>query len=257
VAFVLETGNPIDYDAQEIHERDREHENRRMTDSQENMIEVEGLRKEFAGAAGRVVVLDGVRLRARRGESVAIMGPSGSGKSTLLHILGALDAPTAGTVRIGGGDPFALDDAALAAFRNRTIGFVFQDHALLPQCTALENVLVPTLAGKTDRAAAARRAAELLGRVGLGGQGDSRPMELSGGERQRVAIARAMINRPRVLLCDEPTGNLDAATGRTIGELFVELQRGEGVTLVVVTHNDPFAHLFDRVLHLRNAQLHE
>ncbi|MEN6626282.1 MAG: ABC transporter ATP-binding protein [Candidatus Sumerlaeia bacterium] len=220
-----------------------------------DFVNIKDLRKEFAGAAGPVVVLDGLSLAVARGESAAIMGPSGSGKSTLLHIIGALEPPTAGRVSVGGVDPFALNEKDAAAFRNRTIGFVFQDHALLPQCTAIENVLIPTLAGDGDKRAAAGRAAELLERVGLGGRLDSRPAELSGGERQRVAIARAMINRPRILLCDEPTGNLDAATGDRIGELFVNLQRAEEIALIVVTHNEAFARRFNRISHLIDGRL--
>lgn len=221
----------------------------------EIMIEAEGVRKEYPAQAGGQVVLAGVDLAVRRGESVAVMGPSGSGKSTLLYILGTLDAPTAGRVSIAGREPFGLKEKELADFRNRELGFVFQDHALLPQCTALENVLVPTLARGGDRQAAASRAERLLESVGLRERIDARPAELSGGERQRVAIARALINEPRVLLCDEPTGNLDAETGERIGELFVKLQQQEQVAMVVVTHNEAFAKRFDRVLWLRGGKL--
>lgn len=227
-------------------------------------VEIADLRKEFAGAAGPTVVLAGVDLTVARGESVAIMGPSGSGKSTLLHIIGSLEPPTSGRVAVGGVDPFALNGREAAAFRNRTVGFVFQDHALLPQCTAIENVLIPTLAGKAMAGGGAgpasdsnpaARAMELLEKVGLGSRAQSRPAELSGGERQRVAIARALINRPRLLLCDEPTGNLDAETGKKIGELFVELQKAEGVSLIVVTHNESFARAFNRTMYLRGGRL--
>jgi lipoprotein-releasing system ATP-binding protein len=221
------------------------------------MIEVEALRKEYPAPAGPSVILSGASLTVGRGESVAIMGPSGSGKSTLLHILGTLDRPTAGRVTLDGQDPFSLPEAALADFRNRTIGFVFQDHVLLPQCTALENVLIPTLAAPGDRRAAAGRAGELLETVGLAERRDARPAELSGGERQRVAIARALINRPGILLCDEPTGNLDAATGERIGELFQAIRQAERVAMVVVTHNEAFARRFGRVLHLANGRLTE
>ncbi|MCE5229600.1 ABC transporter ATP-binding protein [bacterium] len=227
------------------------------------LVEIDGLRKEFSSAGGSTIVLDDLNLSVARGESVAIMGPSGSGKSTLLHIIGALEQPTAGRVSVDGVDPFALKPNEVAAFRNRTIGFVFQDHALLPQCTAIENVLVPTLArkmadegaGPTSALTPVECAMELLERVGLGNRCNSWPAELSGGERQRVAIARAMINRPRLLLCDEPTGNLDAATGHMIGKLFIDLQRAENVSLIVVTHNESFAPLFNRTLHLKAGRL--
>ncbi len=241
-----------------------------MASLDDESVEIKGLRKEFAGAAGPTVVLAGVDLSVARGESVAIMGPSGSGKSTLLHIIGSLEPPTSGCVMVGGVDPFALNGREAAAFRNRKIGFVFQDHALLPQCTAIENVLIPTLAGKAMAGGGAgptadanpasdsnpaARAMELLEKVGLGRRAQSRPVELSGGERQRVAIARALINRPRLLLCDEPTGNLDAETGKKIGELFVELQKAEGVSLIVVTHNESFARAFNRTMYLRGGRL--
>lgn len=227
-----------------------------MDQQMQIVIEAEGLTKEYPAAqGGALTVLDGVALRVARGEAVAVMGPSGSGKSTLLHILGALDSPTSGSVRVAGRDPFALKEAQLAEFRNQSVGFVFQDHVLLPQCTALENVLVPTLTGHGDRRAAAARAVQLLETVGLRDKMDSRPAELSGGERQRVAIARALVNGAKVMLCDEPTGNLDAATGERIGELFEALQKNEGVALVVVTHNEAFARHCNRVLHLRNGKL--
>ena len=222
------------------------------------MIQIEDLRKEYPAPLGTLAVLAGVRLAVRAGESVAIMGPSGSGKSTLLHIIGTLDTPTAGRVTIDGRDPFTLREPELAAFRNTTMGFVFQDHALLPQCTALENVIVPTLAlRRAGGAAAAQRARQLLEEVQLTDRADYRPMALSGGECQRVAIARALINAPRVLLCDEPTGNLDAETAQRIAELFVSLQRAERLALIVVTHNEAFARRFDRVLRLKDGGLQE
>jgi len=171
------------------------------------------------------------------------MGPSGSGKSTLLHILGTLDVPTAGRVTLDGKDPFALGDRALAAFRNREIGFVFQDHCLLPQCSALENVLTPTLvaAGPGGHEARAR---ELLARVGLADRLDHRPAELSGGEKQRVALARALVLKPRLLLCDEPTGNLDAASAETVASLLLELFLREPSILILVTHSEVLARHF-------------
>jgi lipoprotein-releasing system ATP-binding protein len=221
---------------------------------------VRGLRKEFAGPEGTLAILRGVDLALERGASLAVMGPSGSGKSTLLHILGTLDRPTAGMVRVGGQDPFALDEAGQARFRNRWIGFVFQDHQLLPQCTALENVLVPTLAAPdraTTAASAAARARALLERVGLGARLAHRPADLSGGECQRVAIARALINAPGLLLCDEPTGNLDEASAEAVAACFLQMQREERIALVVTTHNAAFAKRFDRVARLHEGRLED
>lgn len=172
------------------------------------------------------------------------MGPSGSGKSTLLNILGALEPPSAGTVTLFGRNPFALGERDLATYRNREVGFVFQDHCLLPQCSLLENVLVPTLvAPPGDHEARART---LLDRVGLGERLDHRPAELSGGEKQRAALARALVLRPRLLLCDEPTGNLDAAAAAAVADLLVELHRAESTILVVVTHSPELAARFDQ-----------
>jgi len=229
---------------------------RLMNDSSENtVVRVEGLRKEYAVREGALVVLDGVDLAVAKGESVAVMGPSGSGKSTLLHILGTLERPTGGRVTLAGRDPFSLPENELASFRNRELGFVFQDHQLLPQCTALENVLIPSLVARGDRGERAERARRLLERVGLAQRMNYRPAELSGGERQRVAIARALIQSPGILLCDEPTGNLDQATGESIVDCFVKLQREECVALIVVTHNERFARRFDRTLHLADGRL--
>jgi lipoprotein-releasing system ATP-binding protein len=219
------------------------------------MIVVENLTKEFEARSGVLRVLEGVNLSVERGESVAVMGPSGSGKSTLLHILGTLDTPTSGRVELAGTDPFSLSPDAIARLRNRQIGFVFQDHQLLPQCSALENVLIPTLVGEADKAESAARALGLLERVGLAQRVDYRPAELSGGERQRVAIARALIRAPGILLCDEPTGNLDQETAESVGDCFVELQREEKVALVVVTHNPIFARRFSRTLVLEKGRL--
>jgi lipoprotein-releasing system ATP-binding protein len=171
------------------------------------------------------------------------MGPSGSGKSTLLYILGALDRPTSGTVTLAGENPFTLAPGELATFRNRRIGFVFQDHALLPQCSVLENVLVPTLVGDPDGDAPAR-ARQLLDRVGLGSRLDHRPAQLSGGERQRAAIARALVRQPQLLLCDEPTGNLDATSAETVASLLFELHAAQQTVLVVVTHSEALASRF-------------
>jgi lipoprotein-releasing system ATP-binding protein len=182
------------------------------------------------------------------------MGPSGSGKSTLLYILGTLERPTAGGVALNGQDPFALPEPKLADFRNRHVGFVFQDHHLLPQCTVLENVLVPTLVGSGDGKAEAW-AKELLDRVGLSGRLEHRPAELSGGERQRVAVARALVHRPALLLADEPTGNLDRRTAAGVGQLLLDLQRQERTMLVVVTHSAELARLFPRQLEMGDGTL--
>jgi lipoprotein-releasing system ATP-binding protein len=220
----------------------------------ERVLQVQELRKEFATRGEPLLVLRGVSLELAAGEAMAIMGPSGSGKSTLLHILGTLERPTAGRVRFAGRDPFALPERELAAFRNRHVGFVFQDHHLLPQCSALENVLIPSLVGPRDDAVQ-RRALGLLDRVGLADRVDHRPAELSGGERQRVAIARAFINRPVLLLADEPTGNLDRTTAHVVADLFCDLQRIEGASLIVVTHSAELASRFPRRAELVDGRL--
>jgi lipoprotein-releasing system ATP-binding protein len=187
-------------------------------------LEARNISKTYASSAGPLQVLKDASFTLHRGEAAAVMGPSGSGKSSLLYILGGLEAPSGGTVHVGGQDPYALPADALAAFRNRTVGFVFQDHCLLPQCTVLENVLVPTLVGEPDADAPAR-ARMLLDRVGLGGRLDHRPAALSGGEKQRVAIARALIREPQVVLCDEPTGNLDADSAERVADLLLNLHQ--------------------------------
>jgi len=204
-------------------------------------LTVENITKEYPTRAEPLVVLRGVSLELQAGENLAILGPSGSGKSTLLSILGTLEPPTGGRVVLDGQDTSRLDEPRLAAFRNRRIGFVFQDHHLLPQCSVLENVLVPTVAAGATSAESVSRARQLLDRVGLSNRLEHRPAELSGGERQRVALARALINRPQVVLADEPTGNLDRTTADRVGELLVELQRQEQTILVVVTHSPRLA----------------
>jgi len=210
-----------------------------------------------SGGAPTVAVLDGLSFEIRRGESIAIVGPSGSGKSTLLNIIGTLDHPTSGRVTLDGQDLTQLDDIQLAEVRNRQIGFVFQSHHLLPQCTLLENVLVPTLASKDrgHRDGARERAKKLLEKVGLSGRLSHRPGQLSGGERQRVAVVRALINQPKLLLADEPTGALDRASAQGLGDLLVELNRDEGVTLIVVTHALDLAKRMGRVLELKDGRL--
>ena len=217
-------------------------------------LEVRDLTKTYAKAADRVEVLRGISFDLAAGESLAITGPSGSGKSTLLHIVGTLDEPTSGEVRIAGTEPFALPEPELARFRNRTVGFVFQDHHLLPQYSVLENVLIPTLPYPSVDDDPSRHALELLERVGLSHRLEHRPAELSGGERQRVAVARALINRPALLLCDEPTGSLDQATAAAVGDLLLELHASEPTILVVVTHSLELAGRFERRYELREGR---
>ncbi len=216
---------------------------------------VRGLTRVFNGDAGRVTVLTGVDLELRRGETLAVTGPSGSGKSTLLYLLGLLDRPTSGQVLFGGEDPFALDAVGQARFRNRSIGFVFQDHHLLPQCNVLENVLLPTLAGEGTTPDARQRAAALLERVGLAGRQSHRPAQLSGGERQRVAVCRALINQPRLLLADEPTGNLDRRTAEAVGTLLLEVAAEHATMLICVTHSLDLAARFPRRAELQDGRL--
>jgi lipoprotein-releasing system ATP-binding protein len=218
-------------------------------------LAVRQLCKDYPTRSGPLPVLRGIDLELGRGEALAVMGPSGSGKSTLLHILGTLDAPTSGSVRLDGKDPFALPEQQLADFRNQHIGFVFQDHHLLPQCSVLENVLIPTLIGRDDRAEIERWAVQLLERVGLGQRLEHRPAELSGGERQRVAVARALIRRPVLLLADEPTGNLDRRTAQTVGQLLLELHREQQTVLVVVTHSAELAQGFPRRAEMADGSL--
>jgi lipoprotein-releasing system ATP-binding protein len=219
------------------------------------MLEISKVSKEYPSARGPLTVLAAVSLSLQPGEAAAITGPSGSGKSTLLYIAGALEPPTAGRVTLDGTDPYRLRESDLAAFRGRTIGFIFQDHCLLPQCSALENVLVPALVAE-DREDYPKRARELLEQVGLADRLDHRPSELSGGERQRVALARALIRRPRLLLCDEPTGNLDEASAEVVAGLLLELHARQETMLIVVTHNPALAARFPKRYELRHANLH-
>ncbi|HEX8456781.1 MAG TPA: ABC transporter ATP-binding protein [Pyrinomonadaceae bacterium] len=212
------------------------------------MLEVNNLSKEYPTPRGGLPILSGVSLRLKRGDAVSIMGPSGSGKSSFLYIVGALEPPTAGTVTLDGRNPFEMPERELAAFRNRSIGFIFQDHCLLPQLTVLENVLTPTLvAAAPDDAGAGdevEHARALLEQVGLTARSEHLPAQLSGGEKQRVALARALIRRPLMLLCDEPTGNLDHASAATVAELLLELHRRQETILVVVTHSAELAARF-------------
>jgi len=212
------------------------------------MLRVENLSKEYPTPRGPLPVLCDVSFALAPGEAAAIMGPSGSGKSSLLYLLGALEPPTSGTVTLDGRNPFQLGADELAAFRNTAIGFVFQDHCLLPQCSILENVLIPTLVAPAAELSAERggnqttqRARDLIAQVGLADRVDHRPGELSGGERQRVAIARALIRQPRLVLCDEPTGNLDRAAAENVASLLLDLHRRQQTILVVVTHSAALA----------------
>ena len=209
------------------------------------MLKVESIHKRFPTRAGELTVLRNVSLSLDAGRSAVVLGPSGSGKSTLLNILGTLEPPTAGRVVLDDCDPYALPERKLARFRNRQVGFIFQDHHLLPQCSVLENVILPTLADSAAEDAHAR-ARQLLERVDLAQRLDHRPAELSGGERQRVAVARALINQPKLLLADEPTGNLDRVTAERVGDLLTELPREQAVILIVVTHSETLARRFDR-----------
>ncbi len=218
------------------------------------MLKVDALSKQYETPGGLLPILSNVSFMKDAGEALCIMGPSGSGKSTLLHILGTLEPPTAGTVTLGGRDPYQLSEPELAAFRNREVGFVFQDHFLLPQCSVLENVLTPTLVAN-DAGDTETRARELLDRVGLGERLAHRPAELSGGERQRVALARALVLKPRLLLCDEPTGNLDAASAGAVADLLFELYTREQALLIVVTHSATLSERFEDRRRLTDGRL--
>lgn len=223
------------------------------------LLELRNITKKYAVPSGKeyTTVLVSISLKVHEGESLAILGPSGSGKSTLLNIMGALDKPTSGDVIFSGENFADSDDARLSRIRNREIGFVFQLHHLLPQCTVLENVLIPTipLGLKKENREYADRAHELLERVGLGDRKDYFPAFLSGGEMQRVAVVRALINRPKLVLADEPTGSLDRESSENLARLLIELNREEGTALVVVTHSVDFARLMEQVFRLRDGKL--
>jgi lipoprotein-releasing system ATP-binding protein len=208
-------------------------------------------------STGKLCVLRGVSLDITAGEIIAIVGASGAGKNTLLHILGTLDRPTSGEVLVDGKSVFALDDEALAKFRNRSIGFVFQFHHLLPEFSAVENVAMPALIGGAKLADIRPRAVALLEEVGVAGRADARPSELSGGEQQRVAVARALINEPHVVLADEPSGNLDSANADLLHRLIWDLSRRKGQTFIVVTHNESLAGKADRVMRIADGMMHQ
>jgi lipoprotein-releasing system ATP-binding protein len=218
------------------------------------LLKVDHISKDYPTPAGPLLIVNNVSLELPQGSAVSIMGPSGSGKSTLLYILGALEPPSSGTVTLDDQNPFLLDAKQLAAFRNQRIGFVFQDHCLLPQCSVIENVLTPTLVGSPN-GTVAERARNLLQQVGLAERLTHRPAQLSGGEKQRVALARALIMQPRLLLCDEPTGNLDQKSAAVVADMLFEIHRQADAILIVVTHSSDLAARFPQRFELRNQHL--
>lgn len=215
------------------------------------MLNAAGIHKKY----GQLEVLKGVGLDIRMGEIVSIVGPSGSGKSTLLHILGTLDTPDSGTIRLDGKNLHDMRGRELAAFRNHNIGFVFQFHHLLPEFSALENVCVPGWIAGYNKPAVEKRALELLTMLGLAGRADNKPQQLSGGEQQRVAVARALINQPKIVFADEPSGNLDSANARELHDLFFRLRQEFKQTFLIVTHNEELAAMSDRVLHMKDGTI--
>jgi lipoprotein-releasing system ATP-binding protein len=218
------------------------------------LLKVDRLSKEYPTPAGPLRIVSDVSLELPEASAVSIMGPSGSGKSTLLYMIGALEPPSSGTVTLDGQNPFLLDAKQLAAFRNQRIGFVFQDHCLLPQCSVIENVLTPTLVASPN-GTVTERARDLLNQVGLAARFDHRPAQLSGGEKQRVALARALIMKPRLLLCDEPTGNLDQKSAEVVADMLLDIHRQANTILIVVTHSSDLAARFPQRFELRNQHL--
>jgi lipoprotein-releasing system ATP-binding protein len=216
-------------------------------------LKVRDVHKHY-GIQNRIEVLNGISLDMTAGENLAIMGPSGSGKSTLLHIIGTLDFPSSGEIAINNTNPARMPEPELAKFRNQVIGFIFQDHHLLPQYNVLENVLIPALANSKNSSSVEKRARDLIDRVGLSHRIDHHPSQLSGGERQRAAVARALINKPTLLLCDEPTGNLDSTTAESVAQLLFDMHELEENILITVTHNTDLAKPFDRRVHLKEGR---
>jgi len=221
----------------------------------EAFIEVKNLKKTFIKDGAQIEVLKGIDLLITRGESIAIVGASGAGKSTLLHIMGTLDRPSSGTVMVKGKDVFTWNEKDLALFRNRTIGFVFQFHNLMPEFSTLENVMLPALIGGISRGEAKRRATEILKDLGLKDRLHHKPGELSGGAQQRVAVARAMVMEPEIILADEPTGNLDTETGKRIEDILVNLNQEKKITLILVTHNPRLADRMSRMVGLQDGKI--
>ena len=218
------------------------------------MLKVDHITKEYPTPAGALRIVSDVSLELPQGSAVSIMGPSGSGKSTLLYMIGALEPPSSGTITLDDQNPFSLDAKKLAAFRNQRIGFVFQDHCLLPQCSVIENVLTPTLVS-TPNGSSLDRARNLLDQVGLAGRIDHQPGQLSGGEKQRVALARALIMKPRLLLCDEPTGNLDQKSAEVVAGMLLDIHQQANTILIVVTHSADLAARFPQRFELKNQHL--
>ncbi|MBO8152645.1 MAG: lipoprotein-releasing system ATP-binding protein LolD [Candidatus Neomarinimicrobiota bacterium] len=223
--------------------------------NEENVLIVRNVYKSYQNDGLKVEVLKGVSFSVAKGEMVAIMGPSGAGKSTLLNIIGTLEYPDSGEILIGGRNPFKLSDAELAAFRNKEIGFVFQFHHLLPEFSALENVMIPSIIYSDEYSESKKRAIEILCEVGLSERLNHRPNMLSGGERQRVAVARALINDPGLVLADEPTGNLDVENGDRLMELLLKINRDIGTTFIIATHNPEVAERADRIIYLRDGMI--
>ena len=220
-----------------------------------NLLELRDIRKSYGSGAGKVEVLKGITMTVAAGETIALVGASGAGKTTLLHIMGTLDLPTGGTVVFQGEEIFRRSETALASFRNRTIGFVFQFHHLLPEFTALENVMMPGLISRQKRREVEGKAEELLGKVGLAHRLTHRPTELSGGEQQRVAIARALLQSPALLLADEPTGNLDRKTSDEVNDVLRQLHYELGITLIIVTHNERLASSMGKIVQLEDGRI--
>lgn len=226
-----------------------------IVDSYPGFVRADSLTRIYDSGRSRVVVFQNLSLEVAEGEMVAVVGPSGAGKSTLLHLLGGLDRPTSGTVKVGEFDIFKLGEVDLARFRNGEIGFIFQFHHLLPEFTAVENTMMPLLIGRSSHRAARERAESMLARVGLSDRASHRPGELSGGEQARVALARALVSGPRLLLADEPTGDLDSKTSESIHSLLKEIHRSQRLTSIIVTHNERLAAVCDRELHLEDGRL--